>query len=334
MRTSRCVCDATLFFGNRQCLRCGRTVVRCPVCERTAAVDGAGSGHLICHGPGCGAELRLCENASAYSICNGAVAADSDHSRCRYCGLNAVIPSLQVPGNLEKWSSLETAKHRVLAGFEAAGFRLSDAAVDDAPPLRFEFKEDGEEVVTTGHWQGVITIKLAEADSVFRERARVSFGESKRTLADHFRHELGHYVWDWRVDPHRLDAFRGLFGDERNPTYADAQDQYYNGGPPDDWPQRTITRYASMHPWEDFAETFRIYLEQHDTLWTAVDFGLVPRPPETFEDRFTASCDLGLALTELSRDLGVGDMFSANLPGPVVRKLAFIDGLSSAGSAT
>ena len=45
------------------------------------------------------------------------------------------------------------------------------------------------------------------------------------------------------------------------PTYAEALDAHYKNGPPADWSQRFISAYASMHPWEDFAETWGTYLD-------------------------------------------------------------------------
>jgi Putative zinc-binding metallo-peptidase len=45
----------------------------------------------------------------------------------------------------------------------------------------------------TGHDFGAITISLAEADDVTRERNRVFLGETYRTLLGHFRHEIARY---------------------------------------------------------------------------------------------------------------------------------------------
>jgi len=56
--------------------------------------------------------------------------------------------------------------------------------------------EFGTAPVLTGHANGTITIKLAEADDVERERRRQQLHEPYRTLLGHFRHEVGHYHWD------------------------------------------------------------------------------------------------------------------------------------------
>ena len=69
---------------------------------------------------------------------------------------------------------------------------------------------------TTGHFNGVITIDVSEANAVERERQRQWLDESYRSLLGHFRHESGHYYWMRLVDGTRwLEPFRRMFGDER-----------------------------------------------------------------------------------------------------------------------
>ena len=331
MRSETCKCGGALFFGDTQCLLCERQVVLCPTCRRTAAVETQPDGTVVCQTPECGEELLRCRNAVQYGVCNGSVVkverGEPGFNFCRYCRLNQVIPQLQVAGNLFKWAALEEAKHRVLAGFEQVGFSLDAAAATAAAPLRFQFKESGAETVTTGHWNGVITIRLAEADSVFREQRRIQFGESKRTLTDHFRHELGHYVWDWLVKPNRLAEFRELFGNETAPPYQQAMDNYYANGSPADWKDRCVTEYASMHPWEDFAETFRVFLEMEAALASAVHFGFLNAAGETFTQRMTTFLRLGVGQNELARDFGFDDLVAENFRDPVVAKLKFISKL-------
>jgi hypothetical protein len=46
-----------------------------------------------------------------------------------------------------------------------------------------------------------VTINIAEADPVERERRRKEMGEPYRTLLGHFRHEIAHYYWDIWCDP-------------------------------------------------------------------------------------------------------------------------------------
>jgi hypothetical protein len=89
-------------------------------------------------------------------------------------------------------------------------------------------------------------------------------------LLGHFRHEVGHYFWDRLVatDPHQLEEFRVLFGDDRQ-DYGEALKRHYDEGAPANWQDTYISMYATMHPWEDFAETWAHYLHIVDTLETA-----------------------------------------------------------------
>ena len=47
---------------------------------------------------------------------------------------------------------------------------------------------------------------------------------------------------------------------------AQALQRHYADGPAPDWQDRTISAYATSHPWEDFAETWAHYLHIMDTL--------------------------------------------------------------------
>ena len=50
--------------------------------------------------------------------------------------------------------------------------------------------------------------------------------------------------------------------------------RHYKFGAPANWTESFISEYASMHPWEDFAETWAHYLHIVDTLETAAAFRL------------------------------------------------------------
>ncbi len=98
-------------------------------------------------------------------------------------------------------------------------------------------------------------------------------GEPYRTMLGHLRHEIGHYYWPiLAADDGRLERARALFGDERD-DYAAALDRHYRDGPPPGWAERHVSAYATMHPWEDWAETFAHYLHIRDTLQTAAAYG-------------------------------------------------------------
>ena len=108
-----------------------------------------------------------------------------------------------------------------------------------------------------------------------RERMRVELGEPYRTLLGHLRHEIGHYYWDRLVrDGGRArGASARLFGDERA-DYDEALRAPLPRRPAADWHARYVSAYATMHPWEDWAETWAHYLHMVDTLETARSFGL------------------------------------------------------------
>jgi hypothetical protein len=179
-------------------------------------------------------------------------------------------------------------------------------------------------------------------------------GESYRTLLGHFRHEVGHWYWEVLVrdgGEGRLEAFRALFGDERQ-DYAAALKAHYENGPAEDWRSRFITSYASAHPWEDWAETWAHYLHMVDTLETAAAFGLRIRPRVAPEEVLSAELDkdphapgrdinelvtewvpLTFAVNSLNRSMGQPDLYPFVLSPPVVEKLGFIHGLIHAGQA-
>lgn len=251
-------CGQRLYFENVRCLKCGHHVVYDP--RRAEFVLSQAEGVTGC------ANVEEC-------ACNWR--AEDGNRFCLACGLNKLIPDLSIPGNHERWTRVEFAKKRAVYSLLAYGLPVRrKAAPDDEAGLAFDLladmpgaAPDGGERILTGHGSGLITLNVAEADSVERERMRLQMGESYRTLLGHFRHELGHYYWDRliRDDPRRLEAFRRLFGDERS-DYSAALQRYYAGEPPPDWQANHISSYAASHPWEDWAESWAHYLHITDTL--------------------------------------------------------------------
>jgi hypothetical protein len=212
--------------------------------------------------------------------------------------------------------------------------------------LAFEFLEDSRQGdakrVLTGHDNGLITINIAEADDVHRETERTLQKEPYRTLLGHFRHEIGHYFWDVLISNNpKLEAFRELFGDERA-DYQKALDRHYGEAPPAGWEQSFISAYATMHPWEDWAESWAHYLHMVDALETAGSAGLALRPKRSDEPRMQPPLDplnphyrdfdsmieswlsLTYVLNNLSRGLGLPDSYPFVLSAPAIHKLRFI----------
>jgi hypothetical protein len=167
---------------------------------------------------------------------NWAVPAANPEPLCRSCRFTRVIPDLTQPGHRDAWYRLEVAKRRLLYSLLRLGLPLANKVEDPVHGLAYEFRSDpdvlGTAPVLTGHCNGVITINVAEADDAEREKRRRQMHEPYRTLLGHFSHESGHYYWDWLPQASdRLDAFRDLFGDERE-DYSEALTRHYQQGGP------------------------------------------------------------------------------------------------------
>ena len=154
----------------------------------------------------------------------------------RSCRLNRVIPDLSTARNTTAWYRLELAKRRMLYTLLGLGLPVVPKKETGDSGLAFEFLEDSTDGdanrVLTGHDNGLITLNIAEADDVHREKQRALQKEPYRTLLGHFRHEIGHYFWDRLIlNGPKSDAFRAIFGDERA-DYQEALQRHYREGPP------------------------------------------------------------------------------------------------------
>jgi hypothetical protein len=266
MRAFTCKnCGQLLFFENSLCLRCG---------YRQGFV--ASELDLVLTQPDSGPRRTVCANAGV-ARCNWVVEDDDPEGLCGSCRLTRTRPSDSDGEGLDQYAVAETAKRRLI-------FQLLDLGLPIESDLSFELLSSEQKPVTTGHADGVITLDLAESDDVDRERRRAELGEPYRTLLGHFRHEIGHYYWPIIVErAGRVEAYRQMFGDERE-DYGEALKRHYENGAPADWADHFVSSYATMHPWEDWAETFAHYLHIRDTLETAAEFGIVVAGPEESHD--------------------------------------------------
>ena len=347
MRTFSCTCGQRLFFDNTQCLNCGRKAGWCPHCAAIRGLDAAGDGRWRCTGPGCARELVACHNYAVEGVCNRMVAAESAGGRafCVACRHNRTVPDASIPGNREKWARLEAAKRRLFHTLDLLGLPYGTAADGFDPPLEFDFKAElvrdrtawhalnPVERVFTGHARGRITVNLDEADDAAREKRRIDMNEAHRTLIGHFRHEIAHYYWEVLFRDRREDDCRALFGDHDDPPYGEALKRHYEAGPPPGWREHYVSAYATMHPWEDFAETFALYLDMVAVLETAHHWSMTTTEPTAELDAMIAAyVDLGFRLNEINRDMGLLDVVPEVLVPPVVDKVRFIDGLVRAAA--
>lgn len=338
-------CKHVIFFENSQCTRCGHALAYLPdldvLSAMEPAVDGA-PGSYVSLDPNIGAaRYRLCNNYSAHAVCNWAIPEHEPHQYCLACRLNDTIPDLSQPAALSSWRELEAAKRRLVYTLLELGLPIEGKQEDQLLGLAFAFKSDGrDEQVLTGHCDGLVTINVKEADTPVREEMRVKLGESYRTLLGHFRHESGHYYWDRLLkNGPQLADFRALFGDDQA-DYAEAVKRHY-ANPKHNWADEHVSAYATMHPWEDWAETWAHYLHMVDTLETAQSYGLAINPQavggataeavtakrvrfENFEQLIGAWIPLTVALNNLNRSMGLPDAYPFVLSERVIAKLRFV----------
>ncbi len=354
MKTFHCDnCRNLVFFENIECTKCGSKLAYLPDRSAMAAIqpskDGVWEPLESAQGQ---IKYRLCANYETQNICNWAIADSDRNSLCRSCRLTRTIPDLTQAGHGQAWYKMEVAKRRLVYGLIALGLPIESRLENPGKGLAFDFLCDAGNgaapTILTGHSQGLITINLAEADDVERERRRVAMHEPYRTLLGHFRHESGHYYWDRLIkDTTHLDQCRALFGDERQ-DYAAALKKHYDDGPTPKWNERYISEYASSHPWEDWAETWAHYLHIRDAMETAAECGLVLKPensahaafkPMTMDEMHPAKAfdkvigrwfALAQVINNFNRGLGLHDPYPFVLTPTVVDKLRFVHTLVSA----
>jgi hypothetical protein len=318
-------CGRLVFFENTVCLHCSTPLGFVAEELELIALEGERA-----------AGLHRCANLEL-AACNWMVRAPD--TLCRSCELTRTRPADSDSQGLARFAAAEAAKRRVI-------MQLLELELPGVEPgeLAFDLLSSGpDQPVTTGHADGVITIDLAESDDARREARRQELGEPYRTMLGHLRHELGHYFQPRLLDDDEAwAACRELFGDDRV-DYEQALERHYENGPPKDWPERFVSAYAAMHPWEDWAETFAHYLHIRDSVQTASEYGVSvagPRAvafdrglkatpqPEAGERSFDELLDdwlpLTYALNAVNRSMGRDDLYPFTLAPPVIEKLRFV----------
>jgi hypothetical protein len=326
------VCERLVTFESTECLNCGSELGYEWGRRSIVALDARDP------------ETRLfrCANARL-AACNWLVGSEGE--LCRSCVLTRTRPNDGDGEGLGGFATAEAAKRWLL--FELADLGLPIEGRRERPDgLAFDLLSSAWTTVTTGHADGLITLDLDETDPAHRERMRVRLGEPYRTVLGHLRHEIGHYYQPILVEPSSPQEVRcrEVFGDERE-DYQAAMDSYYESGAPADWEQRFVSAYATMHPWEDWAETFAHYLHIRDTLQTAAAYGVrVSGPstatadtapldsapvqePDDMRTMLRAWLPMTYALNAISRSMGTRDLYPFVLSPEIEAKLAFIDSL-------
>jgi hypothetical protein len=352
-RSYFCRCGRPVFFRNSVCLACNTPLGYEPHLRGVFPIEqwpDSEAWHLVAPGTPAG-NYRRCANLDSPAGCNWLVSGleldGNPRQLCIACRLNRTIPDLSIAENGVLWGRLEAAKRRLVSSLLALNLPVASRVDQDLERgLAFDFLRSPAEGprVLTGHADGIITINIEEADDSMREKIREQLHEPYRTLLGHLRHEVGHYYWDRLIaGSNVLNDFRQLFGDEQQ-DYAAALQRNYQQGPTPNWEQHFVSAYASVHPWEDWAETWAHYLHMIDTLDTAFSFGLDARkleleiepfhrdalfkPNDPGAKRFLAFLngwiELTAVLNELSRSMGQPDLYPFALPRPAVTKLQFI----------
>lgn len=341
-------CGQFVFFENTQCMLCGSTLGYLPDKTLLSVLRPNGDNHWQpVTTQASEKRYRMCHNYVSQGICNWMVPVEHENIWCLSCRLNHTIPDLTLANNKKIWFRLEAAKRRMLYGIIRLGLPIHSKQESPHNGLAFDFLANSaamfreDQTVITGHMQGLITINIAEADDASREKHRQDMDEPYRTLLGHFRHEIGHYFWrPLIVDQQHLDLFRQIFGDERL-DYNESMQRYYQH-PQADWQNNFVSRYASSHPLEDWAETWAHYLHIIDTLETAAEFGIKVEPPASSASKLHAELDHDLYQTEdfdeivrhwlpltyavnsINRSMGQPDLYPFVLSPAVINKLRWI----------
>ena len=252
---------------------------------------------------------------------------------CESCSLTIERPNDGDTVGLAEFARAEAAKRRLVAELYELKLPIVGRDQDPDDGLAFRLLSSAHEKVITGHDNGVITLDLAEGDDVHREQLRVEMEEPYRTLLGHFRHEIGHYYFYRLIaPPESLARFNELFGDP-DADYQAALDRHYSEGAPEGWQETFVSSYATMHPAEDWAETFAHYLHIRDTLDTSASCGLAPaaatfdRPPlgpSAFPTIIEMWLPLSWSLNMVNRSMGHDDLYPFVLPPAVLDKMQFV----------
>ncbi|WP_159502128.1 putative zinc-binding metallopeptidase [Microbacterium sp. 18062] len=328
MKAYRCrVCGNALYFENSVCVSCGtglgysrgeREIV--PVDENGVYVDAEGWIWHVCRNLGLSGCTWLAPLAGG---------------QCVSCDLTRTRPNDADAAGLANFPVAERAKRHLVAELDALGFPVVGKNEDPINGLAFDLLSSTAQQVLIAHADGVITIDLAEGDDSHRERVRRQLAEPYRTMLGHFRHEVGHY-YEWQLversgDDALVARVRDLFGDE-TADYQESVDRHYAEGPPPAWPSDFISSYATMHPYEDFAETWAHYLHICDTIETSVEYGLVRAADligrERFRDLVTEVwVPLSTALNLVNRSMGADDLYPFVIAPHVLDKLDVVASL-------
>jgi len=319
-------CGQRLAFENSVCLNCHSNVGFDPLLRAFILVDGDGNSVDQT------TPRKMCANLHL-SACNWVVPTSDYTPLCLSDRLTRTVPPKADAKAMAAFAEAEAAKRRLIVELLELDLPIVGRDQDSEQGLAFDLLSSRKEQVFTGHDNGIITLNLAEGDDVHREQLRISMGEPYRTLLGHFRHEIGHYFYFKLIETSPLlPEFHQLFGDH-DLDYQAALDKHYSEGAPAGWEEDYVSSYATMHPAEDWAETFAHYLHIRDTVDTAAAFGFAPSgaaldrnlPGEAgFERLIELWLPLSWALNMINRSMGHKDLYPFVLPPNVLEKMKLV----------
>src|SRR6476469_9989103 len=325
-------CGQRLAFENSLCLSCGSRLGFSPDDMALLVIaSGADSDH---GGAVDSSEYQLCANLHL-AECNWLVEkGPAPRLLCRSCALTRTRPNDADTKAMSAFAAAERANRRLIVDLHELKLPIVGRDEDPQYGLAFDLLSSETEKVLTGHHNGVITLDLAEGDDVHREQLRVAMAEPYRTLLGHFRHEIGHYYFYRLVtpSPEHTQRFDELFGDP-NADYQAALGRHYSEGAPTGWDKTFVSSYATMHPAEDWAETFAHYLHIRDTLDTSAAFGFAPAGgtfdrrslgPRGFDTIIDVWLPLAWGLYMVNRSMGKDYIYPFVLPPAVLEKMRFV----------
>ena len=329
-------CGSTLPFGAQACPACFADIGYVPD-QRTLRVltptDDRAGFHLGSGDTNDDSTWWRCLNA-AWG-CNWMVRSLEGQSWCRSCRLTRGRPDTARPDAIQAWTIAEAAKRRLVHQLDEFALPIEIESESMPDGLVFDLVYLPGEGGITGHFEGVVTLDLAETEDAHRDELRRRLGEPFRTVIGHLRHEVAHFYWPRLVgQTDEIDTFRHLFGDDRA-DYRESIDHYYANATADWDRARYVTAYAAAHPFEDWAETFAHYLHIVDSIDTAVAYDLVPPTDGTmlvtdavgalaFSDILDAWRPINTAVNAIAETVGAPAVYPFEPVGAVVDKLTFV----------
>jgi hypothetical protein len=187
-------CGQHLAFENSVCLSCGSalgfSLDDTALLTITSGEDSEHDGAVNCR------QYQLCANLHV-AECNWLLKVNpgmgAGAELCTSCKLTRGRPNNADTTALAAFAAVEKAKRRLVVELIELKLPIINRYQDPEYGLAFDLLSSQMEKVVTGHYNGVITLDLAEGDDVHRAQLRIAMDEPYRTLLGHLRHEIGHY---------------------------------------------------------------------------------------------------------------------------------------------